>query len=383
MTATLTRLALTQSRLSEYFSAKELAMQIGGDEDTWPLILVKELIDNALDASEPHGPPIIEVDVQADHFRVSDNGPGLPDEVLVGSLDYSQRISTKAAYVSPTRGRLGNALKVLWAAPFVASGNRPVTLTLDTPRSRHRIHVAYDAIRQEPTITCTQEAPTVKIGTSVRVPYAGLVASFLEAGGERKFLRLFAATAAGNPHATLRWRMGEDQGQFAATAPGWRKWTDDRPTPVQWYTLDQFTAYIAAHLANGHEAMTLRQFVASFAGLTSTIKQKDVVQTAAAGVVLNDLVAQGEIDRTAAGRLYRAMSAASTPPKPGALGLIGKDHMLAWMRARGELMEETFLYRKGEYSLPVGPAIKPVVIEVGFGVIPDLHPLDVVQLVNW
>ena len=155
MSATLTRLALTQSRLSEYFSAKELAMQIGGDEDLWPLILVKELIDNALDASEPHGPPIIEVEVQADHFRVADNGPGLPDEVLVGSLDYSQRISTKAAYVSPTRGRLGNALKVLWAAPFVASGNRPVTLTVDTPRSRHSIHVTYDAIRQEPTLTCT------------------------------------------------------------------------------------------------------------------------------------------------------------------------------------------------------------------------------------
>lgn len=382
MSATLTRLALAQSRLSEYFSAKELAMQIGGDEDLWPLILVKELIDNALDASEPHGPPLIAVEVQSDHFRVADNGPGLPEEILVGSLDYSQRISTKAAYVSPTRGRLGNALKVLWAAPFVASGHQPVTLTVDTPQRRHRIHVTYDAIRQQPTLAYTQEPPTVKNGTSVTVPYAGL-ASFLEEGGKRPFFRLFAATVAGNPHATLRWRIGEEQGQFAATAPGWRKWTDDRPTPVQWYTFDQFIAYLAAHLANGQEAMTLRQFVARFAGLTSTLKQKDVVQTAAAGAVLNDLVNQGEIDRTAARRLYQAMSAASTPPKPSALGVIGKEHLQAWMRARGELMHDSFHYRKGECLLQLGTATKPVVIEIGFGVIRDAHRLDLVELVNW
>ena len=382
MSATLTRLAMVQTKLSEYFSAKELAMQIGGDVDIWPLILVKELIDNALDASEPYGPPIIEVEVQTDHFRVSDNGPGLPDEILVGSLDYIGRMSTNAAYVSPTRGRLGNALKVLWAAPFVASGNRPVTLTVDTPQSRHRIHVTYDAIRQQPTLTRTQEAPTVKIGTSVMVPYAEL-ASFLEDGGEREFLRLFAALAAGNPHATLHWRIGAEQGQFAPTATGWRKWTVNRPIPVQWYTPDQFNDHILMHLANGHEAMTLRQFVASFAGLTSTIRQKEVVQTAAAGAVLGDLVDQGEIDRTAAGRLYQAMSAASTPPKPGALGIIGKEHMLAWMQARGPVMAETFQYRKGEYLLEVGAARKPVVIEVGFSVISSHNHLDVVELVNW
>ncbi len=378
MAVTLERLALSQSRLSEYFSAKELAMQIGGDQDAWPLILVKELIDNSLDACEAHTPPVIEVEVHGDHFRVSDNGPGLPEDVLLGSLDYGQRISTKAAYVSPTRGRLGNALKVLWAAPFVAHGDEPITIVVDTPMNRHSIHVSYDAIRQTPTITCTQEPPTVKNGTSVMVPYP-LLASLLADGGDRDFLRCFAAFAAGNPHTTLRWQIGEDQGEYAATNPDWRKWSVTKPTPVHWYTQDQFTAYIAAHLANGHEALTLRQFVAQFAGLSSTVKQKDVVANTKTGATLVDLLKDGKIDGAAAQRLYAAMSAASTPPKPMALGIIGKEHLEAWMRTRGTLIDFSCDYRKATMELDG----KPVVIEVAFGLYRDLDRLELVELVNW
>lgn len=378
MAITLERLALSQSRLSEYFSAKELAMQIGGDQDAWPLILVKELIDNSLDACEAHIPPVIEVEVQGDHFRVTDNGPGLPSDVLLASLDYSQRISTKAAYVSPTRGRLGNALKVLWAAPFVAHGGEPIAIVVDTPVQRHAIHVGYDAIRQTPTITCTQEPPTVKIGTSVMVPYPAL-ASLLAEGGDREFLRIFSAFAAANPHATLRWRIGAEQGEHTATTPDWRKWSVTKPTPVQWYTPDQFSAYIAAHLANGHEALTLRQFVAQFAGLSSTIKQKDVVATAKTGTTLVDLLKDGKIDGAAAYRLYTAMSAASTPPKPMALGIIGKEHLKAWMESRGTFIDFSFAYRKATMEL----AGKPVVMEVAFGLFRDFERLETVELVNW
>jgi hypothetical protein len=50
------------SREMEYFTEKELTMQIGHSQATWPLALVKELIDNALDACETaEMPPVIEV----------------------------------------------------------------------------------------------------------------------------------------------------------------------------------------------------------------------------------------------------------------------------------------------------------------------------------
>jgi nitrogen fixation/metabolism regulation signal transduction histidine kinase len=57
-------------------------------------------------------------------ISVADNGPGLPWETLKGSLDYLVRVSDKSSYVSPTRGQLGNALKCIWAAAFVADGTR-------------------------------------------------------------------------------------------------------------------------------------------------------------------------------------------------------------------------------------------------------------------
>ena len=43
----------------------------------WPIALLKELIDNALDACETAGlPPAIEVTVEPDSVSVRDHGPG-------------------------------------------------------------------------------------------------------------------------------------------------------------------------------------------------------------------------------------------------------------------------------------------------------------------
>ena len=40
------------SRLMEFFSEKELTAQIGFSKPDWPVALLKELLDNALDACE-------------------------------------------------------------------------------------------------------------------------------------------------------------------------------------------------------------------------------------------------------------------------------------------------------------------------------------------
>jgi DNA topoisomerase VI subunit B len=105
------------SRLLEFFSEKELQLQIGFAKAEWPITLVKELIDNALDAAENAGiPPQIDVTVESDRVIVRDNSPGLPVKTLKQSLNYLVRVSDKAHYMSPIRGQLGNALKCPWAA---------------------------------------------------------------------------------------------------------------------------------------------------------------------------------------------------------------------------------------------------------------------------
>ena len=69
---------------------------------------------------------------------------------IEGSLDYLARVSDKLGYVAPTRGRLGNALKVVWAAPFVATGEGHITVR--SQGERHEIRVAVDEIEQAPAI---------------------------------------------------------------------------------------------------------------------------------------------------------------------------------------------------------------------------------------
>ena len=89
----LIRTAFETSRLMEFFSEKELTLQIGLTRDLWAQALLKELIDNSLDACETFGiGPIINVQCDTgdpDFMSVTDNGPGIPANVIASSLNYA------------------------------------------------------------------------------------------------------------------------------------------------------------------------------------------------------------------------------------------------------------------------------------------------------
>ncbi len=52
--AQLQRATLRTSRLLDFCSRKELIAQTGHQPEAWPLVVLKELVDNALDACEDH-----------------------------------------------------------------------------------------------------------------------------------------------------------------------------------------------------------------------------------------------------------------------------------------------------------------------------------------
>lgn len=379
--STLHRFAFKQSRLAEYFSAKELGMQIGGARPDWPFILVKELIDNALDATESHTAPVITLTIETDRFTVTDNGPGLPDEIITGSLDYSARISTKAAYVSPTRGRLGNALKVIYAAPYVADGKRGRVI-IDTAAARSVVTATYDPIAQEPRLERMIEAPVVKIGTSITVEWIE-EACLLDRANIGRFYGLVATFAAVNPHAAFEIRAGEQRIKaFPARDPGWSKWHVTRPTPAHWYTVAQLRALVAASL-NVAPDQTVRQFVAQFAGLSGTAKQKAVTEAARVGSKLADLVTDTEIDMGAVHRLQVAMRDACNPPKPTALGVIGRERLRAWIDTQGDVSDFAYQKRMGVLVDDADDLGEwPYVLEVAFAVLSE-GPRRVHVGINW
>src|ERR1700730_17706323 len=176
----LDRIVFTTSRLAEFCSEKELVNKTGHDSDDWPLVVLKELIDNALDACEEAGAaPVIHVAVSDAEIAVFDNGPGIAPETVSVTLDYNTRTSGREAYVSPTRAAQGNALKTLLAMPFALDGERGET-TIESRGVAHRITFSIDPIRQEPRLVRVCEDCSVKSGTRVAVSWPISACSILD-----------------------------------------------------------------------------------------------------------------------------------------------------------------------------------------------------------
>jgi DNA topoisomerase VI subunit B len=390
----LERTTFETSRLLEFFTEKELTMQIGWERIVWPIALLKELIDNALDACETADiAPNVVVTVEEDAVSVQDNGPGLPERTLVRSLDYLARVSDKTYYVSPTRGQLGNALKCVWAAPYVMDGSHG-RVEVVTGGRRHTIDVSLDRIIQAPTLRHSASPDGfVKSGTLVRIPWPG-VASYLQGlrggglHGTQSAETLLRGYSLFNPHATFTLRRpGRPDRTWLATDPAWRKWRPDTPTSAHWYTVDRLRDLIAAYLAEerrGRRGRTIRELVAEFNGLSGTAKQKAVLEAAGLSRArLSDLATGDDIDRVKVATLLAAMQRDSRPIKPAALGTIGKAHLTRHLIEDYGAQEESITYRKAEEVDDDG---LPLVLEVAFGVLAEAHEGRGRQLaagVNW
>src|SRR5258707_8845679 len=110
----LTRVTFKVSRLMEFCSERELQNQTGHSIYEWPLVVGKEVMDNALDAAEEaEVAPTITVIVDSGTIVIEDNAGGIASETIESILDYTVRVSSREAYVSPTRGAQGNALKTI------------------------------------------------------------------------------------------------------------------------------------------------------------------------------------------------------------------------------------------------------------------------------
>jgi hypothetical protein len=170
-TPRLVRETFRTSRGLEFCSQRELVAQIGHDVQDWPLVILKELVDNAIDIAEEIGiaPRVaIEVSTERGEIVITDNGPGIPTETVDDLQDYTVRVSSREAYVSPTRGAQGNALSTIIAMPFALDGSAGETL-IEAGGVKHCIRFTADPIRQEPRVTCDRGPSSVRNGTRVTV----------------------------------------------------------------------------------------------------------------------------------------------------------------------------------------------------------------------
>ncbi len=379
--AKLERTTFRTSRLLDFCSRKELIAQTGQRPDAWPLVVLKELVDNALDACEEADiAPEITIRVDDNCIAVADNGPGIPAEIISGVLDFSMRISSREAYVAPDRGAQGNALKTIVAMPFVLDGNQG-GLEVDAVGALHRIKFTVDPIRQEPVIRHNVDPTDRKNGTEILMEWPDSACSIL-ADAKGRFLQIADDYAWLNPHLTISVEWSGDRHTIEATDPDWKKWGPSDPTSPHWYAPQHLERLIAGYIAhdedNGRER-TVRELVSEFRGLSGSAKQKKVLDaTGLHREPLSRLVTENGVDSDIVVKLLTAMQVHSKPVKPSALGIIGKGHLRQRFETTGCEME-SFDYRKVTDTTDG----VPWVVETAFGWCPNAGSRRLVTGVNW
>jgi hypothetical protein len=366
----ITRVNFRVSRLMEFCSMGELQNQTGHSVYDWPLVAAKELLDNALDAcEEAEVAPEISVAADNETIIVQDNANGIDAATIKSVLNYAIRVSSREAYVSPTRGQQGNALKTVLAMGYVfdrwQKGEGLGVTEIESRGVKHRIEFRVDHVNNEPRISHHVEPSPVIAGTRVTVRWPPT--RFLNDARSR-FQSLVQAYASFNPHLTPRgaW-CGEEFVNVAATNPDWEKWRPRDPTSAHWYNEARLERYLAAHVAHDRDhgrRRTVRDFIAEFRGLAGTAVQRRILnEIGCSHRSLADFFGVRHVNSAGVAKLLAAMKAHSKPVPPRLLGVIGEAHFKQrFLAAGGEV--KTFQYRRRDNVNDDGV---PYVTEFVFG----------------
>jgi len=318
-------------RAAEFFDRKALQAQTGQPAHKFAAVLVKELLDNALDAAETAGesPQVTLETVHDDDrltIRVSDNGPGMPPELIDRVLDFSVLVSDKSAYRSPTRGAQGNALKTVLGIPYALGGTGPVAIS--SQGVRQEITAGIDPAG-EPRIEHVPTEIDAGPGTTVDVTVP-VDDSYFDQYQEIDTHWWARACALFNPHADVAYLANnadlEDRTSYKPSAPdGWRKPLPTDPTSAHWYdetSLARLVFALIGKARRGGRDLPIGEFVRSFTGLSGSAKAKTVCASLPKITHLSGF----EDNPAAVGTLLAAMQAESRVPKPILLGKVDAEH---------------------------------------------------------
>ena len=340
MTAALRREHFSISRASEYFRLGELQAQTGQPAQQFAHVALKELVDNGLDAAESAGvPPVITVEHQKTDdeivLRVSDNGLGIPANVVERILDFSTRTSDKAAYRAPMRGAQGNAFKTLLGIP-VALGAPRSCITIEGAGSLHQVEAWITPAGDVKTEHRVETGPDGGAKITVKIP------SETVEWQPEAWVFGFAAM---NPHASIQIREIGDRINQGKTGPsfsdlsfnptegdGWRKFWPHDPTPAHWYSAQEF-ATLAYLKADVDPSISVLAFVSEFKGMSR--RAREVAQHFPAR--LSDVKSCAE--------LHAAMKAAAEAPRPEVLGRVGPHHFRSVIEGRFGIVADRYWYR--------------------------------------
>ena len=364
--AQLQRTTFKTSRAAQYVEARALTSMTGQAKEKFASVVVKELMDNALDACETaEVAPEIALEARlgpSTRIAVSDNGSGIPPETVRAALDFNVLVSDKAAYRSPTRGAQGNALKTVFGIPHALGSLEPVVI--EARGLRHEVRVWKDPAGNLRVQCDETDSPRTR-GTSVAVdvPLVG------ELDYEKDFNPEYWARAFAlfNPHAAVKISRFDSSDLGESEVPSFEdfyqptrdpsnrfKYLPGDPTSAHWYDGEAFKRLVYSHIGHTRDEsgdhLRLRDFVRQFKGLSATKKAKALCDAFPRVKTLSDF--EGLPDSEVVS-LLEGMQMHSDPPLHATLGYVGKEHFERRFRELyGDLYR--FGYKKIAGHLPSG-----------------------------
>ena len=282
---------LGKSRASDNFTKHGLRTLTGQPSGKWGRYVVKELVDNALEAAEQadHDEPAVSVSLDVEghpqrryvrRVTVTDNGPGFDRETLEQIADVTEFGGTKRHYALPTRGTQGNALMTILGIQHLADGG-PLTITsrgrtYELPVDDNTIGGVPNVMVQEQTNNADPAAADGgALGTEITVELGDAGRTWAKSGPIMRTLFGFAAL---NPHVDLTVSAADGGG----TESGGERDTGEHYRPsapggsVHWFDRSAFEERLEAVMLAA-PGLTVGEFVSEFDGLASRQKRRDVV----------------------------------------------------------------------------------------------------------
>ena len=367
------RVAFTTSRLAEFCSEKELVAQTGHEARHWPRVIIKELVDNAIDAAEEIevAPTIKVIITTGKRGRPNSHcGGGQRPRHLAGhhrqhhQLQRPGQLARSLRFPDP---RSAGQCAQVHSADGLRARRQDQGRDLDRgarPQAPDPVHGQRDqagADRQK----CAQPSK-VRIGTRVTVFWPDVYQAEVYGNEIADLLTQFVWV---NPHLSLRFVIdGKTLLESSATNPDWTKYRACDATSAHWYNLEQFERYAGALIGrdqvnNTRRKVTVREFAAQFRGMSATEKQREIVRELGASHISLRCFFGSEtaVKHQRMEKLLGLLLQHTRPVRPELLGVIGEDHLRQLCSSvGGELQSFKYFLSPGHDADGV-----PYLVEIG------------------
>jgi hypothetical protein len=278
-----------RSRQLDYLQLQWLEKTTGISATKWDIYVIKELVDNALDADEAVGLDPIEIRVNVRYARNEErdlfsleidvgNQTPFPLNQVKDIFDLNYYASSKSGLNVPTRGKQGNALKTIAGIPYALRhfhyGDYQVQRwpIIIEPRGGERCMVAYHIDEAKEEI----EVEVKKDGVRSHDKYNWLrvgIDRFVQSSPRSitDLLELARSMTFFNPHVYFKWSVKIGENSESWDFPGCKKWLGrfSGTAPISWYDVGQFRSLLVSQVRSQPE-MSIQELVASFPEFSKT-----------------------------------------------------------------------------------------------------------------